>query len=157
MRQTTKAENASNAETDRDQAWRTRDGGAVEKREIACRAFEGAGSLSLISCEFALEEDRKDTTMAQLKKFGVLQTAKFSAILYFISTAVFMIPVGLILAARAPVGGGQESAFAAMFSGVFMFLAPIIYAVAGFIFVAIGCLFYNLIAKFVGGIELDIE
>ncbi|MHC4165608.1 MAG: hypothetical protein ACYSWQ_01480 [Planctomycetota bacterium] len=95
--------------------------------------------------------------MAELKRFGVLQTAKFTAIMYFISTAIFVVPVGLIVAAADPAAGGEKSEFTAMFDGVFMFLMPIIYAVLGFVFVAIGCLFYNLIAKLVGGIEIEIE
>ena len=34
--------------------------------------------------------------MVQIKSFGVLQTAKFSAVMYFIFSAIFMIPFGLI-------------------------------------------------------------
>jgi len=34
--------------------------------------------------------------MVQIKSFGVLQTAKFAAVMYFIFSAIFMIPFGLI-------------------------------------------------------------
>jgi xanthine/uracil permease len=42
--------------------------------------------------------------MTQIKSFGVLQTAKFAAILYFIFTAIFMIPFGLITLVAGRIG-----------------------------------------------------
>ncbi len=95
--------------------------------------------------------------MVQVKRFGVLQTAKFAAIMYFIFTAIFTIPIGLIAIVAGPAARGREGAFGAIFGGAFMLFMPVIYAVVGFVFVAIGCLAYNLIAKFTGGIEIEIE
>ena len=95
--------------------------------------------------------------MAQIKKFGVLQTAKFAAVMYFILTAIVMIPLGLIGMVMSSVGGGREGLVGALFGGVFIFMAPIIYAVLGFIFVGLTCLVYNLVAQYVGGIEIEIE
>lgn len=60
--------------------------------------------------------------MAQVKRFGVLQTAKFAAIMYFIFTAIFMIPVGLIAIITGSASGSEEGSFGAMFGGVFMFV-----------------------------------
>ena len=34
---------------------------------------------------------------------------------------------------------------------------PIIYGVAGFIFTAIGCVIYNVVASRVGGIEIQMD
>jgi len=95
--------------------------------------------------------------MAQIKRFGVLQTAKFAAVMYFIFTVILMIPFGLISIIIGSATGGKEGFLGAMFGGVFMLFMPLIYAVLGFVFVAIGCLVYNLIAKLVGGIEIEIE
>lgn len=95
--------------------------------------------------------------MAQVKRFGVLQTAKFAAVMYFIFTVILMIPFGLISIIIGSATGGKEGFFGVMFGGAFMLFMPLIYAVLGFVFVAIGCLVYNLIAKLVGGIEIEIE
>jgi hypothetical protein len=89
--------------------------------------------------------------MAQIKSFGVLQTAKFSAVLYFIFTAIFMVPFGLFTL----IGRGDPPF--AIFGAVLIIFMPVIYACLGFIFVAIGCLVYNAIAKHIGGIEIEIE
>jgi len=94
--------------------------------------------------------------MVQIKKFGVLQTAKIAAVMYFAISLIFVIPFGLITLI-AGATGGREGAAGAIFGGVFIIFMPIIYAVMGFVFVALGCLFYNLIAKYVGGIEIEIE
>jgi hypothetical protein len=39
----------------------------------------------------------------------------------------------------------------------FAVLLPVLYGLAGFIFTAIGCLLYNLVAGMVGGIEVEID
>ena len=94
--------------------------------------------------------------MAQIKKFGVLQTAKIAAVMYFAISLIFVIPFGLI-AFISGATGGREGVAGAFFGGVFIIFMPIIYAVMGFVFVALGCLFYNFIARYVGGIEIEIE
>jgi hypothetical protein len=106
----------------------------------------------MIACGFEKEKE-----MAQIKRFGVLQTAKFCAVLYFIMTAIFLIPFGLIAMLTGAFAGGTEGLFGVMFGGMFIFFLPLVYAVMGFIFVAIGCLIYNGTAKVTGGIEIEIE
>ena len=44
-----------------------------------------------------------------------------------------------------------------LLGGMGMLFIPFIYAIFGFIFVAIGCLIYNLVAHYVGGIEVELE
>jgi hypothetical protein len=95
--------------------------------------------------------------MVRIKRIGVLQTAKLAAILYFIFSAIIMIPIGLISIFAGSAFGGGSGLFGGIFGGTFMIIMPIIYAVLGFIFVAIACLIYNLVAKFVGGIEIELE
>jgi hypothetical protein len=34
---------------------------------------------------------------------------------------------------------------------------PVLYGLAGFIFTAIGCALYNVVAKYLGGIEVELE
>ena len=94
--------------------------------------------------------------MAQIKKFGVLQTAKIAAVMYFAISLIFVIPFGLI-AFISGAARGREGVAGAFFGGVFIIFMPIIYAVMGFVFVALGCLFYNLVANYFGGVEIEIE
>ncbi|NLD36810.1 MAG: hypothetical protein GX654_08075 [Desulfatiglans sp.] len=95
--------------------------------------------------------------MVRIKKIGVVQTAKFAAIMYFIFSAIIMIPIGLITMVTGPAKDSFPGLFGGLFGGIFMIIMPIIYAVLGFIFVAIACLIYNLIARFAGGIEIELE
>lgn len=94
--------------------------------------------------------------MAHIKKFGVLQTAKIAGIMYFLVSLIFVIPFGLI-ALITGAARGREGVAGPFFGGVFIIFMPVIYAVMGFVFVALGCLFYNLVANYFGGIEIEIE
>ena len=92
--------------------------------------------------------------MKRIRRFGVLQTSKVAAIIYFLLSLVFAVPFALISSVAGaeafpgfPAGGGIAMAI----------LLPIIYAVFGFISTAIGCLIYNAIAGWVGGIEFEVE
>jgi hypothetical protein len=94
---------------------------------------------------------QKGATMAQIKSFGVLQTATVVAACYAIVSGLMSIPVALVTFAS---GGQQGSALI----GIFMLLAvPVLLAVGTFVGVAVMCFFYNLVASFVGGIEIEIE
>jgi hypothetical protein len=85
----------------------------------------------------------------QIRKFGVGQTAKVAGVLYALMGLVF-IPVFLVMSAFAPKQAG--------FGGVgFAFAMPILYGVFGFICTAIACALYNLVAKMVGGIEVETD
>ena len=91
--------------------------------------------------------------MKRVKKFGILQTAKVAAIMYFILAFIILLPFGLI---SSMIG---HQAFPGMpFTGLKMFLIlPFIYGAFSFVFVALGCLLYNLIAGWTGGIEIEVE
>ena len=87
--------------------------------------------------------------MAQrIRRFGVGQTAKVLGVLYALLGVLF-IPFFMLASMFAP----DQS-----FGGVGLALIfPVIYGVIGFIFTAIGCLFYNLVAGWVGGIEIEVD
>ncbi len=91
--------------------------------------------------------------MKRIKKFGVYQTSKISAVIYFLISAVFMIPFGLI---SSLIGNTNLPGFP-FGGGAFFILIPFIYGFMGFIMTAIGCSVYNLVSKWVGGIEVEIE
>jgi hypothetical protein len=80
----------------------------------------------------------------QITRISPFQTAKVIAVLYFVITIPFIILFALF-SMFAP--NGQK------FGIVFIISAPFIYAIVGFIFSIIGAWIYNVVAKFVGGIE----
>ena len=71
-------------------------------------------------------------------------------VLYALMGLVVFVPVvGLMSMA------GADSGMAGFGMG-FLILLPVIYGVLGFIFIAIACLLYNLVAGWVGGIEMEL-
>jgi hypothetical protein len=52
---------------------------------------------------------------------------------------------------------GEGFGLFGIFSGIFMLVMPVIYALIGGVVVALMSFFYNLVAKFVGGVEIEIE
>ena len=89
--------------------------------------------------------------MQRIKRFGVAQTAKVVAIIYFIMIAVLFLPIMLVGYAVGLFGGIGP------FEGIAFLLAPIFYGVVAFVATAIGCLIYNALATRIGGIEIEIE
>ena len=85
----------------------------------------------------------------RVHRFSPHQNAKVFAVLMAISSLIFVIPFMLFANFMAPQGSGFPA---------FMVLAfPVIYLVFGYIFVAIGCWVYNLLAQFTGGIEFETQ
>ena len=80
----------------------------------------------------------------QITSFSAVQTGKVFAALYF----VLSIPFVMLMALMLPFSKG-----ASPFSGLFLIALPILYALMGFVFVALGAVVYNFVAKRVGGIE----
>ena len=76
----------------------------------------------------------------QITSISPLQSAKVLAALYFVCS----IPLILIMFFTMPDGG---------FTKFFLILAPLLYALMGFLFTLVGAVVYNLVASKVGGIE----
>jgi hypothetical protein len=83
----------------------------------------------------------------QIQRFGVGQTAKVFGILYALMGACF-VPIFALVA----IFGPSENTF-----GLGLSLAlPLLYGAMGFVFTAIACAIYNVVAGWVGGIEVEI-
>ena len=80
---------------------------------------------------------------------SVFQAAKMLAVLYAIM-GLFFLPF-FFLASRLAPSGNQFP-----FGGMFLLLLPIIYGCIGFVFTAIGAAIYNLVAGWIGGIEVEL-
>ena len=92
--------------------------------------------------------------MQRIRRFDVVQTANTLAVLYFILGAIFVVAMWLFMAAGTSLeleGGPQWLA------GAMLILMPVIYAVLGWVFVALACLLYNLTARLTGGIAIELE
>lgn len=93
--------------------------------------------------------------MKRVKRFGVFQTAKVASIIMFFVSFLFTLPFWLV---GGLIGEFLGPAFPGIpFKGSLFFLfIPFFYAIVGFISTAISCLVYNFIARWTGGIELEI-
>ena len=80
----------------------------------------------------------------QILSISPFQTAKVMAVLYFIMSLPFILLMGatfsFIPGSRPPMVG-------------MLIFMPVFYTVFGFIFTLIGAWIYNLVARWVGGIE----
>jgi hypothetical protein len=83
----------------------------------------------------------------RIARFSVGQTAKVIGILYGLMGLVF-IPVFLIIGKFAPEGQSFGIGFA--------LAMPILYGCLGFVFAALGCVLYNWVAGWAGGIEVEL-
>ena len=88
--------------------------------------------------------------MAQrIKRFSIGQSAKFLGVLYALFGLIF-VPFFLLIDMFAPEGTGG-------FGTLFAVGMPVMYGAFGLICGAIGAALYNLVAGWVGGIEVDLE
>lgn len=96
----------------------------------------------------------------RLKRITPLQFGKMLAVTYALCSLVFL-PFFLLFAAVAsfmPKGAGAPPMPAIFGMGVgFMLIFPFIYAAMGFITGIIGAVIYNLVARWLGGIEIEVE
>lgn len=100
-----------------------------------------------------------------IKRIAPLQAGKMLGVLYTCLGLIFL-PIFMLAAAAgvfAQHAQGTEASSAAPAAAVasIMFgmgiLMPVIYGVMGFIIGVIGAAVYNLVARWIGGIELEVE
>ena len=104
--------------------------------------------------------------MYRIRRFGVLRTATTVALMYGVAIAV-LLTLFLVIAlavGTSPGTGGGAGGFGGATGGlgplggiVIGVLAGLFYFVLVWIFTAIACLFYNLAARFVGGIQVAVD
>jgi hypothetical protein len=83
----------------------------------------------------------------QIARFSPHQNGKVFAVLFAVSSFVFLVPFTLFFLVSAPVEARPP---------IFFFLAmPVMYLVMGYVMVAVGCAVYNLLYKYIGGIEFE--
>ena len=90
-----------------------------------------------------------------VKSVEVFSVAKITGLLYFclgLILAPFFLLIGLMGSAL-----GQRSPIAGLFGVGFAVLLPFLYGIFGFIAGLIWALLYNLFARWVGGIEVELD
>ncbi|PIN75123.1 hypothetical protein COV18_05215 [Candidatus Woesearchaeota archaeon CG10_big_fil_rev_8_21_14_0_10_37_12] len=92
--------------------------------------------------------------MRELRKLGVLSAAKVHALI----CAIFGLVIGVVYAvvgAVAGVTGG--SGLLAGLGLLAIIVLPVLYAIFGFIGGLIVAAIYNIVARWIGGIEIDLD
>lgn len=87
--------------------------------------------------------------MTVVKAIGVLSVAKISGVIGALVGLVFGIPFGLIVYFTDPVSGAVGLVLVA---GL-----PLLYGAVGFVGGALYAWLYNIVARWVGGIEVDLS
>ncbi|HEY1802568.1 MAG TPA: hypothetical protein VGG46_16700 [Terriglobales bacterium] len=101
--------------------------------------------------------------MQTVKSVGVLSVAKILGFIYGTMALIFVpfvLLFGLLGAMGAMASSEHSNPFAALgVIGVILLslFIPIVYGICGFIGGAIGALIYNLLAKWVGGIQIELQ
>ena len=96
-----------------------------------------------------------------IRRVGPMSFAKRSGMLYALLGLCFGAILSLIAMIGATASFNENNAAAAGFGAIFgvgaIILLPILYGAAGFIFSLIGAALYNLVAGWVGGVELEVQ
>jgi len=98
--------------------------------------------------------------MKKVKRIGPLSVMRISAIVYGVLGLLEGVVIGIFLFA-APKAGPDSSipprVFGPVFSVLAIVLLPILFAVIGAIPGGLSAGIYNMAAKYVGGIQVDVE
>jgi hypothetical protein len=89
--------------------------------------------------------------VAQIKRFSIGQAAKVMGVLYVLIGLIF-IPFFLLMGMLGPA---EETGFP--LGTMFAVAMPVLYGIFGIITGAIGAALYNLVAGWVGGIQVELE
>lgn len=96
--------------------------------------------------------------MHTIRSVGVLSAAKIMGAMYGAMGLLFM-PFFLLMgvvSSSLPNQNGRNP-FGVIFGLIFGLFAPVVYGVMGFVFGALGAFVYNLMAKWIGGIEVQVQ
>jgi hypothetical protein len=94
--------------------------------------------------------------MQRIKSLGVLSCAKMSGAIYGCLGLIF-VPFALIGGLAGMASGQGKDAIGGIIFLVFGILAPVIYGAMGFVLGAFSAWIYNLMAKWLGGIQIELQ
>ena len=97
--------------------------------------------------------------MKKLKRLGVLSVAKFQGLMMAV---VGLLLGGVMYLTQALLMGGfsaetPEAQILSAFGPVMILVFPLAYGLMGFVMGVVGAALYNLIARLIGGIEVELK
>ncbi len=104
--------------------------------------------------------------MVRIRRFGVIRTATVAATMYaviiLVGTLLIGLPITLLAGAAGRTTGDGGTVAAIVSAGLvgtllFGLFGAVAYAIVGWIMTAIACVIYNVVAGWVGGIEVQLE
>jgi hypothetical protein len=96
--------------------------------------------------------------VAVVKRIGPGSAFKVGLVMYAFLGLIIGAIFSLIALAAAPFArAGSPHFFGALFGVGAVIILPIFYGIIGGIFAALGAVIYNLVASWVGGLEVDIS
>ena len=95
--------------------------------------------------------------MTKIQHIGVASVAKVFAVIYFVIGLIIglLTSIGVLLV-NLGAGGDNPIASGFFFALITLLLMPLLYALLGAVFGAIAAAVYNVAAKAIGGIEVDL-
>ena len=93
--------------------------------------------------------------MHRIKSIGVLSLAKIQGGIMFAISLLFL-PIFLLAGLATAIAGGKEGALGGGMMIVFAIVLPFAYGGMGFVMGALTALIYNLFAKRLGGVEIEL-
>jgi hypothetical protein len=98
--------------------------------------------------------------MQTIRSVGVLSIAKIMGTIYLVMGLIF-VPFFLLAGVLGSMAGAEHSGpFAAVgaIGGLALaVIVPVVYGLMGFVIGAIGALLYNLMAGWIGGIQINLQ
>ena len=94
--------------------------------------------------------------MHVIRSIGVLSLAKMSAAVNAIFGLLLM-PIFLLISLAGAFAGAKQTPLSGAIGVVLALLMPVFYGGIGFVSGLVGGLVYNLIAKWLGGIEIELR
>jgi hypothetical protein len=94
--------------------------------------------------------------MVRLKSIGVLSAAKISGLLYA-GLSLLIVPLILMMSAATALVPKDEKQPPVAFFIAFAVVAPFLYGAIGFVVGALSAFVYNLVAGWIGGVEMHFE
>ena len=96
--------------------------------------------------------------MVRIRRFNVIKTATVVAVMYVVIVAIFAIPFLLIVGIAGVSTNGGPNVGTGMVGGlVLSVVIALFYGLIGWVFTAVACLIYNLVAGWIGGIEVEVD
>jgi hypothetical protein len=96
--------------------------------------------------------------MVRIRRFNIMKTSTVVALMYMVVVAIFAIPFFLFFAIAGVSTNGGPTQGANVFGGLAVAaVAVLFYGLLGWVFTAIACAIYNLVAGWVGGIEVEVD